>query len=69
MRQSLNSLQPNARKKEMNFRNPYTKSILSVGNGLMIQAGDIYVKGIDLPKKQLAGGPLLSRQRSLTKIP
>lgn len=41
---------------EMNFRKPYTKPILSVGDGLMmIQAGDIYSNG-DRSTQETAGG-------------
>lgn len=39
----------------MNFQKPYTKSTLSVGNGLMIQAGDIYSNG-DRSIQETGGG-------------
>ena len=55
MRQSLNSLQPNARKNEMNFRKPYAEPILSVGDGMKIHACDFFSKG-DRSALETAGG-------------
>ena len=50
--------QPSAQCKtnEMNFRKPYTMPILSVGDRLMIQAGDIYSNGNRSTQETAGGG-------------